>query len=161
MHWLRKDRGPQTCIGVWDRKVEFVYAFEHEEHWLGSKSRLAGGCSGGAHPPTRVTNPHKDGWESTYRAMQEQARSTLAAIGECDLSASMVVDAAALAASRAFEPAPASRTTLGNTDRHRTNMESRGGRQMLKIEDLTAAERRFRRVRALELGLSTVLPARQ
>jgi len=78
-----KIEAPQTCIGVCqDRKVEFVYAYEHQAalaqlevaRWRASAlealaRRLA------------CTNPHADAWESTYRAMQEQARSTLAAIG--------------------------------------------------------------------------------
>lgn len=76
-----KIEASQTCIGVGqDRKVEFVHASEHEEvlaqldlvrrraSALGALARRLAG-----------TNPHKDGWEASYRAMQEQARSMLAA----------------------------------------------------------------------------------
>lgn len=78
-----KIEAPQTCIGVCqDRKVEFVYAFEHEEAL--ARLEVARRRASALEALTRrlaCTNPHKDGWESTYRAMQEQARSTLAAIG--------------------------------------------------------------------------------
>ena len=78
-----KIEAPQTCIGVCqDRKVEFVYAFEHEEAL--ARLEVARRRASALEALTRrlaCTNPHKDKWESTYRAMQEQARSTLAAIG--------------------------------------------------------------------------------
>jgi hypothetical protein len=73
---------PQTCIGICeDRKVEFVYRFEHDKtlaqlevaHWQihtlnALVQRLA------------WTKPHDDEWEHSYRALQEQARRTLAAL---------------------------------------------------------------------------------
>ncbi len=77
-----KIEAPQTCIGVCqDRKVEFVYAYEHEEALaqLQVARRRASALEALARR-LAYTNPHKDGWETTYRAMQEQARSTLAAI---------------------------------------------------------------------------------
>jgi hypothetical protein len=78
-----KIEAPQTCIGVCqDRKVEFVYAFQHEEAL--SRLEVARRRASALEALTRrlaCTNLHKDGWEFTYRAMQEQARSTLAAIG--------------------------------------------------------------------------------
>jgi len=78
-----KIEAPQTCIGVCqDSKVEFVYAFEHEEAL--ARLEVARRRASALEALTRrlaCTNPQKDGWESTYRAMQEQARSTLAAIG--------------------------------------------------------------------------------
>ena len=80
MHWLRKDRGPQTCIGVCqDRKVEFVYATRTKEALaqLDLARRRASALEALARR-LACTNPHKDGWETTYRAMQEQARSMLA-----------------------------------------------------------------------------------
>ena len=75
-----KIEAPQTCIGVCqDRKVEFVYAFEHEEALAQLKV---------AHQQVEVlealvrrlarTNPHNDAWEHSYRALQEQARGILA-----------------------------------------------------------------------------------
>ena len=71
---------PQTCIGVCqDRKVEFVYASEHEEvlAQLDLARRRASALEALARR-LAGTNPHKDGWEASYRAMQEQARSMLA-----------------------------------------------------------------------------------
>jgi len=72
---------PQTCIGVCQhRKVEFVYASEHEEvlaqldlarRRVRALEALARRLAG--------TNPHNGGWEASYRSMQEQARSALAA----------------------------------------------------------------------------------
>jgi hypothetical protein len=77
-----KIEAPQTCIGVCqDRKVEFVYASEHKDalNELAQARRqlvllkaLAGRLAG--------TNPRSDGWERSYRASQERARSALAAI---------------------------------------------------------------------------------
>ena len=79
-----KIEAPQTCIGVCqDRKVEFVYAFEHEEALAQLKV---------AHQQVEVlealvrrlarTNPHNDAWEHSYRALQEQARGILASTRE-------------------------------------------------------------------------------
>ena len=74
---------PQTCIGVCqDRKVEFVYASEHRD--VLARLDLARQRASALEALVRRlarTNPHKDGWENSYRAMQEQARVTLAAIG--------------------------------------------------------------------------------
>jgi hypothetical protein len=77
-----KIEAPQTCIGVCqDRKVEFVYAPEHKDaldalaqarRRLDLLEALARQLAG--------TNPRGDGWERSYRAMQERARSALAAI---------------------------------------------------------------------------------
>ena len=71
---------PQTCIGICqDRKVEFVYAFEHEE----VLAQLAGALE-------RVdaleavayqlvwTKPRAGEWEHSYRALQQRAREALA-----------------------------------------------------------------------------------
>jgi hypothetical protein len=75
--------GPQPCVGICqDRKVEFVYASEHEEilAQLALARRQASALDVLVRRLAR-TNPRKDGWERSYRAMQEQARSTLAALG--------------------------------------------------------------------------------
>jgi hypothetical protein len=85
----------QTCIGVCqDRKVEFVYAFEHEEALAQLKV---------AHQQVEVlealvrrlarTNPHNDAWEHSYRALQEQAREILASIGSGALELGAPTDA--------------------------------------------------------------------
>jgi hypothetical protein len=73
---------PQTCIGICqDRKVEFVYAFEHEE----ALAQLTGAL-------TRIdeleaiayqlawTKPRTGEWEHSYRALQQRARKILASI---------------------------------------------------------------------------------
>ena len=74
---------PQTCIGVChDRKVEFVYAFEHEQ----ALAQLAGAL-------TRIgaleaiacqlawAKPRTGEWERSYRALQQRARKILASTG--------------------------------------------------------------------------------
>ena len=72
--------GPANCIGICeDRKVEFVYAFEHEE----ALARLELASSQVTALTALVrrlasTTPRDDGWERSYRALQEQARALLA-----------------------------------------------------------------------------------
>ena len=77
-----KIEAPQTCVGVCqDRKVEFVHAFEHEEAL--AQRDLARRQANTLEALVRrlaCTNPQKDGWEASYRAMQEQARAALAAV---------------------------------------------------------------------------------
>jgi len=72
--------GPQTCIGVCqDRKVEFVYAFEHERTLAElTRARQRGNALEALVRRLACTNPRKDEWEPSYRAFQEQARSMLA-----------------------------------------------------------------------------------
>ena len=75
--------GPQTCIGICqDRKVQLVYAEEHQE----TLSELDA-----AHERVdeleamlrrlACTNPRNDGWENSYREMQAAARALLARDG--------------------------------------------------------------------------------
>ncbi len=76
-----KIEAPQTCIGVCqDRKVEFVYAFEHEE----TLAQLKFARRQAATFETLVrklagTTPHEGEWERSYRTFQNQARQILAA----------------------------------------------------------------------------------
>jgi hypothetical protein len=64
---------PQTCIGVCrDRKVEFVYADEHEQA-LAQERRHADALAALVRRLAFVT-PRAGEWEHTYRALQEQAR---------------------------------------------------------------------------------------
>ena len=73
----------QTCVGICqDRKVEFVYASEHEETLteLASARRQASVLAALVRR-LACTNPHDNEWEHSYRALQEQARAALAAIG--------------------------------------------------------------------------------
>ena len=71
---------PQNCIGICeDRKVEFVYAFEHDE----ALARLELTSSQVTALTALVrrlasTTPRDDAWERSYRALQEQARALLA-----------------------------------------------------------------------------------
>jgi hypothetical protein len=79
-----KIEAPQTCVGICqDRKVEFVYASEHEQA-LGALAHAARRADAMAQLLRRLANttPRGDGWERSYRALQAQARSTLAAIGD-------------------------------------------------------------------------------
>lgn len=76
-----KIEAPQTCVGVCqDRKVEFVYASEYKEALaqLNLARRRVSTLEALARR-IACTNPHQDAWETSYRAMQEQARSMLAA----------------------------------------------------------------------------------
>jgi hypothetical protein len=77
-----KIEGPQPCIGVCqDRKVDFVYAAVHDET-LARMERM--------HREAKVmerflrrlvhTMPRDGEWERSYRALQEEARRTLAAL---------------------------------------------------------------------------------
>ncbi len=72
---------PQACIGICeDRKVEFVYASQHAEalrrlelaeERIRSLEKLVRQLAS--------TTPRAGEWERSYRALQAQARSTLAA----------------------------------------------------------------------------------
>ncbi len=74
--------GPQNCIGVCqDRKVEFVYASEHDEAL--AELELARGQVAALLALVRrlaSTKPRAHEWEHSYRALQEQARSLLATL---------------------------------------------------------------------------------
>jgi hypothetical protein len=73
----------QTCVGICqDRKVEFVYASEHEETLteLAVARRQAGALEALVRR-LACTNPRANEWENSYRALQERARATLASIG--------------------------------------------------------------------------------
>ena len=74
-----KIEAPQTCIGVCqDRKVQFVYAFEHEE--VLAQVRRAQRHASVLEAVVRqlaCTTPHKDGWERSFRALQDHAKRAL------------------------------------------------------------------------------------
>jgi len=76
-----KIEAPQTCVGICqDRKVEFVYADEHEAALLQLDIALS---------QAQVfevllrqlasTTPHEGEWERSYRALQQRARRILQA----------------------------------------------------------------------------------
>jgi hypothetical protein len=75
-----KIEAPQTCVGVCqDRRVEFVYAFEHAEtlaELTSAFSRIeeleALACQ------LAWTKPRTGEWEHSYRALQQRARTVLA-----------------------------------------------------------------------------------
>ncbi len=73
----------QTCIGVCqDRRVEFVYADEHEEvvAELDRTRRHLAELSDFVRRLARTT-PRGQEWERSYRAFQAQARELVAALG--------------------------------------------------------------------------------
>jgi hypothetical protein len=71
--------GPRPCVGVCqDRKVSFVYASDYEaaltrlretEARLAALESLANRMA--------LATPRRDGWEKSYRALQEEARRAL------------------------------------------------------------------------------------
>ena len=75
---------PQNCIGVCEyRKAEFVYASDYEE--AVARAAAAQGRARVLEALVRqlaATTPRDGGWERSYRALQEQARSALAPFGE-------------------------------------------------------------------------------
>jgi hypothetical protein len=74
--------GPQTCIGICrDRKVDFVYASEHDE--VLAQLALARRQTDTLTALVRQlahTTPRGGKWERTYRALQERARQALEAL---------------------------------------------------------------------------------
>lgn len=81
--------GPQPCVGICqDRKVEFVYAAEYEQALAElARARQQADALEALVRRFAHTRPHQDGWERSYRAMQEQARSTLASLGDAPAEA--------------------------------------------------------------------------
>lgn len=72
-----KIEAPQTCVGVCrDRKVEFVYAAEHEQVVGQLTDRLA--ALRAFARQFAGTKPHKGEWEKSFNAMQQRARRALA-----------------------------------------------------------------------------------
>jgi hypothetical protein len=77
-----KIEAPQTWIGICqDRKVEFVYAAEHEETLASLSAALASieALEAVAYQ-LAWTKPRIDEWEHSYRALQQRARRVLASI---------------------------------------------------------------------------------
>lgn len=74
-----KVEAPQTCIGVCqDRKVEFVHAFEHDalvEQLEATRRRVA--ALEAVVRRLAFTAPRAGEWESSWRALQSQARRAL------------------------------------------------------------------------------------
>ncbi len=71
---------PQNCIGICqDRKVEFVYAFEHDDA-LAQLELARGQVQALASLVRRLasTKPREHEWEHSYRALQAQAQTLLA-----------------------------------------------------------------------------------
>ena len=77
---------PQPCIGVCqDRKVEFVYASEHEKT-LAELARLRGEVEALTVLVRQIahTHPRQGECEHTWRALQSRARRALERIAEPD-----------------------------------------------------------------------------
>ena len=74
--------GPQNCVGICqDRKVEFVYAVEHEDA-LAQLALARGQVSALSALVRRLvsTKPREHEWEHSYQALQVQARALLASL---------------------------------------------------------------------------------
>ncbi|HZP92990.1 MAG TPA: hypothetical protein VFB20_08925 [Burkholderiales bacterium] len=70
---------PQNCIGICqDRKVEFVYADEHEAAMKLVRDQMRA-LAGVVRQIAWIT-PRDGAWEQSYRALQEQARRVLASL---------------------------------------------------------------------------------
>ena len=74
-----KIEAPQTCMGVCqDRKVQLVYAFEHEQVLEQARdAQQRAEALEGVVRRLAFTTPRNGGWERSYRALQEQARRAL------------------------------------------------------------------------------------
>jgi hypothetical protein len=69
---------PETCIGVCQyRKVDFVYASEHEDEAALQRRRAS--AMEALLRQLAGTLPREGRWEESYRAFQEKARRVLAA----------------------------------------------------------------------------------
>jgi hypothetical protein len=76
-----KIEAPQTCIGVCqDRKVELVYATQHRD-LVTQLAELRERSQALARLVGRLarTTPRDGHWESSYRALQDEARALVAA----------------------------------------------------------------------------------
>ena len=74
--------GPQNCVGICeDRKIELVYAFEHDAALaqLDIAQRRAAALEALVRR-LAWTRPRADEWEHSYRALQEEARRILALV---------------------------------------------------------------------------------
>jgi hypothetical protein len=82
VQWMRKIDAPQTCIGVCqDRKVEFVYTFEHEDALVQLTCALIriDALETIAHQLAR-TKSRTGEWGHSYRPLQQRARKILVSI---------------------------------------------------------------------------------
>jgi hypothetical protein len=77
-----KIEAPQTCIGVCqDRKVQFVYASEHEEVLAHARhARRRADVLQALVRQLAYTTPRKGEWERSYLALQNQARHVMAVL---------------------------------------------------------------------------------
>jgi hypothetical protein len=77
---------PQTCIGVClDRRVEFVYASDHERlltRLRGMQQHMR--AASAVLRTLASTTPRDNEWDRSYLAVQAQARKVLTAIGRED-----------------------------------------------------------------------------
>lgn len=74
----------QTCIGICDyRKVEFVYAQEHEQALRAARlARQQAEALVGVVGQLAHTTPRDGEWQRSYLAMQNKAREALRALDE-------------------------------------------------------------------------------
>ncbi len=81
-----KIEAPQTCIGVCqDRKVQFVYDFEHEEVVAQARrARQRSDVLEALVAKLAHTTPRDGEWERSYLALQKQARLVMTALATED-----------------------------------------------------------------------------
>ena len=73
---------PQTCLGVCrDRKIQMVAKDEHDRV-LDERERMRRRVDVAIALLSRIvhTTPHEGQWQSSYRALQDQAREAIAKI---------------------------------------------------------------------------------
>ena len=80
--------GAQPCVGICqDRRTDFVYASDHDAV-LAQQARAQQRADALAALVRQLafTTPRKDGWESTYRALQVRAREALRTLADDEQS---------------------------------------------------------------------------
>ena len=75
---------PQNCVGICqDRKVEFVYAFEHAQALAQVDQARKQVAALGALVRKLVSTMPRDGeWQRSYLALQDEARRMLATLAQ-------------------------------------------------------------------------------
>jgi len=83
-----KIEAPRPCIGVCeDHRIEMVYALEHDAAM--AEAKRVGRQADALEAFVRrfaLTRPREGQWETSYRALQEQARRILPALAAGDAS---------------------------------------------------------------------------
>jgi hypothetical protein len=77
-----KIEAPQACVGICqDRKVQLVYASEHEEALVDARcARHRADILAAVVRQLACTTPRPGEWERTFRALQAHAKRTLSSL---------------------------------------------------------------------------------